>query len=142
MVGLVMGAYVAIMYNICKEISTEKNKLVFPLIVIFAIFVLNTVCMTNYNTLAVMWVLIVVLIEVLKDKSGGGFKYNFLIRYFSRVSILYETKYRRFCSISNIYSDNGYKYMDNEEESCKRAFSKSKWFYLSDGYIYDIFFSD
>ncbi len=137
-----MGAYVAIMYNICKEISTEKNRLVSSLVVIFAIFVLNTIMLTNYNTLAVMWILIVVLIEILKAKSDGGFKHNFLIRNISRTSIFYKAKYRRICSACNICCVNDYKYMDNEKESDKRTFSKSKWLYFSDNYIFDIFFSN
>ena len=76
--GVVQGIIATTIYNITKEVTKKENVLAIPLCLFFLLSYTSALCLSNYNSTAMMWVLIAVLVEIIREKNGNS-KLNYLI---------------------------------------------------------------
>lgn len=79
--GIVWGIISMTSYLIIDEISEKKNKLLTPCFILFLITNTLVLSSTNYNSLALMWVLVALLLEIKRKKTKKQ-KYNYLVGIF------------------------------------------------------------
>ena len=67
--GVVSGVIATIIFNIIQETKHKENKFANLLFVFYMIIALSLLCLTNYNTCAIAWVLLAAFIEVRKERK-------------------------------------------------------------------------
>lgn len=76
--GVVQGVIATTIYNITKEVIKKENPYIIPLCLFFLLQYTSTLCLTNYNSTAMMWILIAVYVEIIREKRNNP-KFNYLI---------------------------------------------------------------
>ena len=67
--GVVAGAISTIIFNIIQETRKKENKYTHILFFFFMIVALTKLALTNYNSCAMMWVLLAAFLEVRKERK-------------------------------------------------------------------------
>lgn len=75
--GVVQGVIATTVYNITKEVIEKKNDYLMPIFIFFMLQYSMILSLTNYNSTAMMWVLIAVFFELRREKTGKT-KYNYI----------------------------------------------------------------
>lgn len=67
--GVICGGIITVIYNMIKETAIKENKLAYYIFIFWAILVCSQISLTNYNSTAILFVLIAIFLEIRKERK-------------------------------------------------------------------------
>lgn len=125
--GLVGGTIIATLYNIMKKVSKNNSKILFLICSIFALRYVYIFGLPNYNTLAIMWWLLAVFLELKNLEISDckkKLKNDFLIGILIGLTIFTKQNIGVFALISSVCCTILKKLFDKNELITKEILSK------------------
>lgn len=126
--GIVGGTIIATLYNILKIVSKKENNILFLICTIFALKFIYVLGLPNYNTLAIMWWLFAVFLELKNteiENDNAKRKNNVLIGILIGLIIFTKQNIGIFATISVLGCSIIKKLLGKEEKCVKEIMLKS-----------------
>lgn len=125
--GVIGGIIVATLYNIVKKISKKDSNILFLICTIFMLRFIYVLGLPNYNTLAIMWWLFSVFLELKNTETenhNAKRKNNLLIGILIGLTIFTKQNIGIFIMISSLGCTIFKRFLDKEEKCLKEIMLK------------------